>query len=52
METRDNTSLIFALAVVGVVAWFALKPKTDVEAHLAKCQSEFEGFKNGVIYRK
>jgi hypothetical protein len=52
-DKRDNTPLFLALAAVGAGVWLGFKyPTTDLEAQLAKCHAEFEGFKNGVIYRK
>lgn len=50
---KDSTPLFLILAAISVGVWVAFKyPMPDTEAQLTKCQSEFEGFKNGVIYRK
>ncbi|BBD66349.1 hypothetical protein NIES4072_63820 [Nostoc commune NIES-4072] len=50
---KDNTPLFLALAGIGVLVWTLQQQSTpDFKTQLTKCQAEFEGFKNGVIYRR
>ena len=51
---KDTTPLFLMLAGVGVLVWTLLQQQStpDFKTQLTKCQAEFEGFKNGVIYRK
>jgi hypothetical protein len=51
---KDSTPLFLALAGIGVLVWTLLQQQStpDLKGQLTKCQAEFEGFRNGVIYRK
>ncbi|MGI2909024.1 hypothetical protein [Tolypothrix sp. VBCCA 56010] len=49
MRQSDPTSLFLGVAALSIAIWLHIK-NTELHAALVQCRSDFQAFKEGVLY--
>ncbi|GAX46394.1 hypothetical protein NIES4075_74180 [Tolypothrix sp. NIES-4075] len=51
MKDNDTTPIFLGVAAIGVAIWLHIK-NAEFQTALSQCHSDFQSFKEGVLYGK